>query len=397
MYLDFRKAFDSVPHYQLLSKLWTTGISGNLWRWFKAYLSSRIQCVSVNSQRSRFLPVLSGVPQGSILGPLLFLIYINDLPLSTSFSTLLLFVDDTKCFKPIRCYTDTCLLQQDLNILTNWSNDWKISFNESKCTLLRFCSSPQTTCQSNYTINHQQLSPTDSHTDLGIVMSADLSWQKHYDLISSRAYKTLGLLRRTFNTTNSVHIKKLLYLSLVRSQLTYCSTIWRPYLHKDILMLEKIQRRATEFILNDYSSDYKSSLVSLRLLPLMMLFELNDIIFFVKSLNCITSSFNILNYVSFCEHGTRSSTYHKLKQSVSCTNKTKHFYFNRLPHLWNSLPTIDLNQPLPTIISELKQFFWNHFIANYNPLNTCTLHYQCPCYKCSVSHSTNFSLLSVFT
>ena len=139
VYLDFRKAFDSVSHYQLLSKLWTAGISGNLWRWFKAYLSSRTQCVSVNSQRSCFLPVLSGVPQGSILGPLLFLIYINDLPLSTSFSTLLLFADDTKCF---RCYTDTCLLQQDFNTFTNWSNDWKISFNESKCTLLRFCSSP---------------------------------------------------------------------------------------------------------------------------------------------------------------------------------------------------------------------------------------------------------------
>ena len=220
VYLDFRKAFDSVLHYQLLSKLWTTGILGNLWRWFKAYLSSRTQCGSVNSQHSRFLPVLSGVPQGSILGPLLFLIYINDLPLSTSFSTPLFFADDTKCFRPIRCYIDTCLLQQDLNTFTNWSNDWKISFNESKCTLLRFCSSPQITWQNNYTINHQQLYPMDSHTNLGIVMSADLSWRKHYDLISDRAYKTLGLLHHTLNTTNSVHVKKLLYLSLVRSQLT---------------------------------------------------------------------------------------------------------------------------------------------------------------------------------
>ena len=111
VYLDFRKAFDSVPHYQLLFKLRTTEISGNLWSWFKAYPSSRTQCVSVNNQRSHFLPVLSGVPQGSILGPLLFLIYINELPLSTSLSTLLLFAGNTKCFRPIRCYTDTCLLQ----------------------------------------------------------------------------------------------------------------------------------------------------------------------------------------------------------------------------------------------------------------------------------------------
>ena len=299
------------------------------------------------------------------------------------------FADDTKCFRPIRCYTDTCLFQQDLNTLTNWSNDWKISFNESKCTLLRFCSSPQTIYQSNYTTNHQKLSPTDSHTDLGIVMSADLFWGKHYDLIS---YRTLGLLRHTFNTANSVHVKKLLYLSLVRSQLTYCSIIWWSYLHKDILILEKIQRRATKFILNDYSSDYKSRLLSLKLLPLMMLFELNDIIFFVKLLNCIASSFNI-----FCERSTRSSTHHKLKQSVSCTKKTNHFYFNRLPCLWNSLPTVDLNQPLSTIISELKQFFWNHFITNYDPLKPCTFDYLYPCCKCSVSHSTNFTLLSVST
>ena len=102
----------------------------------------------------------------------------------------------------------------------------------------------------------------------------------------------------------------------------------------------------------------------------MMLFEVNDIIFLVKWLNCITSSFNILNYVSFCEHGTRSSTHHTLKQSVLCTI-TKPNTFTSTDfhaHLWNSLPTIDLNQPLPTIISELKQFFWNHFTANYDPL-----------------------------
>ena len=107
VYLDFRKAFDSVPHYLLLSKLWRIGITGNLWKWFEAYLSSRTQCVSINNQHSNFLPVLSGVPQGSILGPQLILIYVDNLPLSASFSTLLLFADDTKCFRPIRCHNDT--------------------------------------------------------------------------------------------------------------------------------------------------------------------------------------------------------------------------------------------------------------------------------------------------
>ena len=247
------------------------------------------------------------------------------------------------------------------------------------------CSSPQTTYQSNYTINHQQLSPTDSHTNLGIVMSADLSWRKHYGLISSCAYRTLGLLRCTFNTTNSVNLKKLLYLSLVCSQLTYCSIIWHPYLHKNILMLEMIQWRATKFILNDYSSDYKSRFTPTA--PSGALWA-----HWHHFLCQIAQLYYQHLQLCFCEHGTRPSTHHKLKlQYVSCTNKTNHF--NRLPCLWKSLPIIDLNQPLPTIISELKQFFWNHFIGNYHLPKTCTFHYLCPCYKCSVSHSTMILIL----
>ena len=150
--------------------------------------------------------------------------------LSNSFSILLLFADHTQCFRPISDATLTLDFSNRIliNTLTNWSSDLKISFHESKCTLLRFCSSPQTTYRNNYTSNHQvELSPTDSHTNLGLVVSADLSWQK--PLISSCAYRTLGLLRHTFNMTNSVHIRKLLYLSLVRSQLIYCSIIRHPY------------------------------------------------------------------------------------------------------------------------------------------------------------------------
>ena len=183
--------------------------------------------------------------------------------------------------------------------------------------------------------NHQQLSPTDSHTDLGIVMSADLSWRKHYGLISSCAYRTLDLLRRTFNTTNSVKLKKLLYLSLVCSQLTYCSIIWHPYLHKNILMLEEmIQWRATKFILNDYSSDYKS-----RFTPTAP----SDALWAHWHHFCqIAQLYYQHLQLCFCEHGTRPSTHHKLKlQYFSFTNKTNHF--NRLPHLWKSLPIIDLN------------------------------------------------------
>ena len=140
IYLDFKKAFDNVPHQELLLKLWKTGIVGGLWKWFREYLSDRYQHVRINSCTSSTLPVVSGVPQGSILGPLLFLIYINDLSSSVIHSNTYLFADDTKCLCPMFSPQDCLLLQSDLNRLSAWSTKWKLMFNESKCSLLSIVS-----------------------------------------------------------------------------------------------------------------------------------------------------------------------------------------------------------------------------------------------------------------
>ena len=120
IYLDFKKAFDSIVHNILLHKLWSFGITDNLWEWLCAYLTNRVQCVSVNGTVSDFLPVVSGVPQGSILGPLLFLIFINDIPAFSKFSTLILFADDVKCSKAISPMEDCSLLQSNLRSLLDW-------------------------------------------------------------------------------------------------------------------------------------------------------------------------------------------------------------------------------------------------------------------------------------
>ena len=119
-------------------------------------------------------------------------------------------------------------------------------------------------------------------------ISKNLSWSVHYCAIASKAYKTLGLIRRTFSSSSSGHCRKLLYLFLVRPVLTYCSSIWRPHLVKNIIELEKIQRHATKHILNDVTLDYKSRLISLQLIPLMMAYAINDLVFFLKCLKSPT-------------------------------------------------------------------------------------------------------------
>jgi len=150
------------------------------------------------------------------------------------------------------------------------------------------------------------------------------------------------------------------YISIVKSILMYCSPLWRPYLLKDINMLERVQRHATNFILSDYLSNYKARLIQLNMLPLMYTYEFVNIVFFLKSLNNPSERFNILNYVNFSTGPTRPAGT-KLFHKTTSTSSIMNSYFYRLPKLWNSLPIIDLSQPLASLKLKLKKYFWNHF------------------------------------
>ena len=170
----------------------------------------------------------------------------------------------------------------------------------------------------------------------------------------------------------------MLYISLVRSRLSHCSPIWRPRLLKDIKSIENVQRRATKYILQDYKSCYRSRLIKLHMLPLMMQFEIADIMFFVTSIKSPSAHFNMLQHVNFSKVSTRSSSKFKLVHNLSRFNHVKHFYFNRLPRLWNSLPTIDTNLSVRSIKHKLQLFFWRHFDDHFDPVNLCTFHFICP-------------------
>ncbi len=188
--------------------------------------------------------------------------------------------------------------------------------------------------------------------------------------------------------------KRKLYVSLMLPHLSYCSPIWHPTLVKDIMALERIQRRATKFILSDYSSTYKSRLTSLNLLPLMYQLELNDILFFISCIKDPSYKFPLMNYFSFSTSSTCSNSFYKLNHISFVSTLHHNSYVNRLPRLWNALPIIDISKSLTKIKSDLKNHFWNHFITHFNPENFC-YHYLCTCNRCQKSpRSTNFSIFT---
>jgi hypothetical protein len=344
VYLDIQKAFDSVPHGGLLSKLWSAGVTGSVWNFIRAYLSQRFQCVSINGSVSSYLPVVSGVPQGSILGPLLFIIYMNDLPASVHSSLTFLFADDSKCQKLIKSMNDCDLLQQDLDSIHSWSLSSQLSFNCDKSAVMSFCSAKRKPLIFPYSLNDCAITRCSTYKDLGVVFTPSLSWSTHISKIISKCYNLLHLIRRAFPHVSSTEAKRTLYITLILSRLSYCSPVWRPHTRKDIMALEKVQRRATKYILNYHSIDYKSRLKTLKLLPLSYRLELNDLMFFISSYKQPSNHFDIMNYFSFADNkSTRSSVHHKLKHTLPSSTLLQHSYFHRLPRLWNSIPSVDLN------------------------------------------------------
>ena len=177
---------------------------------------------------------------------------------------MFIFADDTKCFKIIKTESDIQLFQNDLISLSHWSVNNHLSFNISKFVFMHF----HNKFNSEYTIHGNFIPHFSSCKDLGINLSDNLSWRLHYQTITSKAYKSLGLLRHIFKDTYCPEARKNLYISITRSTLLYCSYLWKPYLISDIVLIEKVQRRATKYILCDYNSDYKLRLIKLKLLPL---------------------------------------------------------------------------------------------------------------------------------
>lgn len=268
IFLDFAKAFDKVNHVLLMTKLAALNLDPQLLLWLEHFLNNRSQYVTLNGFDSQLNEVTSGVPQGSVLGPLLFLIYINDLSNHVS-SSMHLYADDCVIYRQIRCDDDNRELQSDLNKIVTWCETWKMVLNPLKCKVMRI--SRRDVCSPFYTLTDVPLENVSSYRYLGVTLSSDLTWKLHIDSITSNANRMLGYLRRNFSQA-PVSLKLTLYRTLIRSKLEYAASIWDPSQANLIQSLELVQNNAVRFILSNYQraasvTSMKSSL-SLPLLTL---------------------------------------------------------------------------------------------------------------------------------
>ena len=248
--LDFAKAFDKVGHQRLLSKLQWYGIRGNVLKWIQSFLTDRKQRVVINGASSSSISVLSGVPQGSVVGPCLFLFYINDISNKIK-STIRLFADDTMIYTTITGNAGTHCLQTDLYQLEDWSNAWQMQFHPEKSEIISITRKKEQT-QHNYTLCGSEIICVDVAKYLGINIHKHLKWNSHVDIVTSKADAVLNFLRRNLDIRNQ-QLKSLAYKSCVRPLLEYAHTVWDPYTSNLITKLEMVQRRAARFACNNYN------------------------------------------------------------------------------------------------------------------------------------------------
>jgi len=224
IYFDLAKTFDTVPHQRLLAKLKAHGISGLVLSWIEAWLSDRWQCVCLDGVYSSWRHVWSGVPQGSVLGPILFLIFINDLDEQLS-GRVLKFTDDTKLFDIVDNQTQAQNLQKDIDILGSWAQEWQMKFNVEKCKVVHY---GRDNIGYNYTLYGQPLTALDSEKDLGVVFSNDLKVGIQNHTAYSKASQSLSLIHRIIKFKNP-KILIPVYKSMVRPHLEYCTVVWSPH------------------------------------------------------------------------------------------------------------------------------------------------------------------------
>ena len=332
VYLDFKKAFDTVPHERLLLKLNAYGVCGNILQWVRSFLSGRRQRVRIGTEFSKKTDVLSGIPQGSILGPVLFTIFINDLPNFIE-SACKIFADDTKVYNASKEHR---IIQSDLINLQKWTEDWNLYFNVSKCKVMHIGKdNPQNDYFMKIDQDQQKISTCTEEKDLGVVFDNNLTFDTHIQKGINKANQMLGIIKRTFSCIDNQTFL-LLYKSMVRPHLEYGNIIWYPYLKRQSTSIEKVQRRATKLVKGCKMLNYQQRLQRLKLHSLKGRRIRGDLIQMYKIFNNLDD----IEMNSMCMPSIYDKTRNqegKVYIQHCNTNKRKHFFGNRVAKLWNSL------------------------------------------------------------
>lgn len=286
---DFRKAFDQVNHRVLVNKLNMTGIHGCLLRWVISYISNRSQFVAMNGYKSRLVPVTSGVPQGSHLGPLFFSIFINDVKQILS-SKILLYADDLKIYRSVNSLVDCELIQQDLDNLISWCDRNKLYLNFVKCKTITFSKKSDVLIY-NYRLGDHTLERLSVIKDLGVWLDSGLTYNHHILTLTKKCFKMLGFVRRVTVGFHDSSALTQLYVSLVRSQLEYASVVWSPGYLKYINNLQRVQNKFVKYCAyNNYDVNLQSLAVRRNV---------QDMILLYKTVNCILDCDLLLSKMNF--------------------------------------------------------------------------------------------------
>ena len=347
IYLDYAKAFDKVDHELLIHKLKCYGIQGSLLEWIKSFLNERYQTVSVNGTHSYKSKVKSGVPQGTVLGPLLFLVYINDIDQCIKHSFISCFADDTRVSKGISMSNDVQYLQEDLNSVMQWTSKNNMLLHEKKFQYVNHNTGdtkllkelPFTSEFYHYrTSNGTILAPIDSVRDLGIKVTSNLSWSPHIRNIVDDANRMAAWILSIFSTRDS-EVMLTLFKSLVRPRVEYCCPLWDPKKIGDIIHLEQVQRQFTARIKDHQQLTYHQRLRALKLMSLQRRRERYSILHLHKIVhNMVTSDLNITT--NYSARRGLSITIPPINKHTKARFQTMRdgFFTVAAPKLFNSLP-----------------------------------------------------------
>lgn len=327
VYLDFAKAFDRVPRRRLLHKLEHFGIRGSLLKFIDAFLTDRSFSVRVGNMSSSMKSVLSGVPQGSVLGPLLFILYVSDLqPLLSSPSAS--YADDIKLYNRSECHRS---LQSELDFLVKWCLDWLLPLNIPKCRVLYLGNNNP---KRPYFIDGVPLDGCLSHVDLGVVVSSDLSWSPHILHICNKAKQRLYMIQQCFRGGHP-DVVAALYKAYIRPILEFAGPVWHPWLQRDAQMLEFLQRRVTRLPYGVQRPSYQDRLSIMCLDTFADRKHRGDMIVTFRALNGFFGS----DLSHLFELNTNHLRGHNLKLARERfhTRSRENFLSNRVFACWNQL------------------------------------------------------------